>query len=203
MYDKYYFEEYARLTLKFVFPYPQENFFCADKPDIQNKINEIGIEVTRTESKTIIEREKYGSRFMGKKPTEKEIKNFGGEFLFHENGTVHGFSPTMGMADPHVFEDISFALKAKKKKFGSYKKFKKMGLYCFNNWFDVNLDINKIAPMDISPFDFLIIMSGDTIHILENGKYKCFILSDNQLSNIKKAAKNCSEDKRGKTKERL
>ena len=32
MYDKYYFEEYARLTLKFVFPYPQENFFCADKP---------------------------------------------------------------------------------------------------------------------------------------------------------------------------
>lgn len=203
MYDKYYFEEYARLTLKFVFPYPQENFFCADKPDIQNKIDEIGIEVTRTESKTIIEREKYGSRFMGKKPTEKEIKNFGGEFLFHENGTVHGFSPTIGMTDPHVFEDISFALKAKKKKFDSYIKFKKMGLYCFNNWFDGKLDMNKILSLDMLPFDFFIIICNDTIYMLENGKYRYCVLSSDQLSNIKKTAKIYSEDKGRKNKERL
>lgn len=197
MYDKYYYEEYARLTLGSIFLYPQENFFCADKPDIQNVVDGIGIEVTRAESKTIIEREKYGSRFFGRKPTEKEIEKFDGEFFFRENGTVQAFSPTKDMANPSVFENISFALKFKKDKFDSYEKFNKMGLYCFSDCFDVGMDINKILSLNILPFDFLIITCCGVICIVKDGKYRHTILSHDKIVNIKKMARSYSETQGG------
>lgn len=73
MYRKKYYEEYARLTLKYIFQYPVENFICADKPDIQNKTNGIGIEVTRTGNQELMKTDTYGNDFLNKKPTEKKM----------------------------------------------------------------------------------------------------------------------------------
>ena len=47
MYDKEFYEKYARASLKFFYEDKHKNFVLSECPDIQNDIDNIGIEVTR------------------------------------------------------------------------------------------------------------------------------------------------------------
>ena len=99
-YDKKYYEEYAMLTLKYILPDYANNFVHLDKPDLQNEIDGIGIEVTKADHQYYFENINYGRRYLGKKPTAEEINKFRGEFFLNENGYVYAFSPTKGMITP-------------------------------------------------------------------------------------------------------
>ncbi len=195
MYNKMYYEEYARLTLKYIFPYPIENFVCADKPDIQNETDGMGIEVTRTEKQELIEIDAYGERFLHKKPTEKEIKQFGGQFFLKDGGTVCGYSAINGLFTPSdcICDGVACALQKKKSKFNSYKSFNKMGLYCFIGISIIDdVDLEKITELDFKPFDFLLVNSLDAVYNIENKIVEKIDLTD-QLADIKKMALNNTE----------
>lgn len=190
MYRKKYYEEYARLTLKYIFQYPVENFICADKPDIQNKTNGIGIEVTRTGNQELMKTDAYGNDFLNKKPTEKKIERFGGKFFLKDDGTVYGYSASKGLFTPSICicSSIACALQKKKSQFNSYTKFNRMGLYCFIGFSIADdIDIKEITALDFEPFDFLIVNSVDAVYNIENKKVKKISLTD-QLEDIKKMA---------------
>lgn len=192
MYDKNYYEEYARLTLEDIFPYDLANFSHADKPDIQNKIDSIGIEVTRAECSSLIQTSQYAKRFHGEKPSRKVIDRFHGEFFFNKKGIVIGHSPSKGFITPCTVEQIVFALKGKKKKCPSYEQFSKMGVYFFTSLFEINdQEIQELKALDISPYDFIIVNSGNLIYMIENHQIRQVNVSK-KLAKFKSAAKEYS-----------
>gem|GEM_PF-1771189 len=87
LYDKYYYESYALLTLKYYWSGYTEGFENLDKPDLQNKKANIGIEVVQALSEDegmrrsrIIKFEEYENEISAEKAKRKIGFDFGNHF---------------------------------------------------------------------------------------------------------------------------
>ncbi len=187
-YNKLYWEEYARLSLSVLFPEFHNHFFVSDKPDLQNNIENIGIEVTNATPEEYRERDAYATKYYGKMPTDKEITNFQGEFFFDKNGVVIGSSPTRGLVTPINYIDINHIIEEKKKKANNYTKFRTLGIYIFSPLFLLDTDVETISSMDTTPFDFLIINCQDVLYYIDKGEIKTNDISSEQMCLFKREA---------------
>ena len=190
-YGKKYYEKYAGLTLDIIFPKFKNNWCYLDKPDLQNEINDIGIEVTMAKSQTIGKIEAYGYEHLGNKVSQKEIDNFRGEFFIDKKTSkVYAFSPTKGLVTHKHIENIQGALQKKKLKFASneYKKYKQNGLYIFLVCVLNKNEINSLKNIAHAPFDFVILNCIDGIHYWSNQTVDSYKVSNEQLTEYKKKA---------------
>lgn len=201
IFDTQYEENYARLTLKYIYPKTHFNFICDDKPDIQNNVEKIGIEVTIATSEHEAISNAFFNKICGKNLSIKEITQLAlkmyhcknkEELPCYVNDGV--FSPSKGLITPAAFlQNIINASKSKQAKMDNYNKesWKQIGLYLFTLMYFEEYEIISILPELVvsSDFDFYIInVLGDLYYIHKNAKYNKYIISDDDLKIFKKNA---------------
>ena len=72
--SKEYYEKYAKISLVIVYNKKLINAELKDKPDIQDKVNDIGIEVTRSELNQECLADSISNKMFGKELSIEEIK---------------------------------------------------------------------------------------------------------------------------------
>ena len=119
--DKKYYENYARISIIEIYNKNLINAKLKDKPDIQDEINNIGIEVTRSELKNECIATSITNKFFGKNLSlselelciKRDFKTFDG--TIGEIDGVNYISPSKGMIDYKVKIDKIVASIIKKK----------------------------------------------------------------------------------------
>ena len=187
-FDNVYFENYAMLTIEYFCPELKGHFCRSDKPDLQNEIDSISIEVTSSESERSRKVNAFAqSKLIGKKPSVSETESFWGE-LYLEEGRVIAYSDTEALITPKTEEAIKEALCKKAQLFSQYQKFQHNGIYIFAPvWFTLD-DVGSIKGLDHSPFDFLIINAQDVIVFIKHTQVLSFEIPSVQLKAFKETA---------------
>lgn len=175
---KEYFENYAKLSLKYIYPQNHLNFKILDCPDLQNKIDNIGIEVVMAIEEyeanfyTFLNSEDYKilsvsekNEKMQKRLKIKEKSKMPCEFYEHGCSIVDN--------NESYFPKIEKTLEKKKDKYEQYKSygFDKVGLYIFSFG---NLEKNEIIKpfyqiITKYKFDFYIINTFFNIYHIKPG----------------------------------
>ena len=200
--DKKYYENYARISLIGLYNKNLLNAKLEDKPDIQDEISDIGIEVTRADLKNECMAASITNKFFGKNLSLDELeaciksdfKTFDGKIGEIEG--VNYISPSKGMIDyKSKLDKIIDAIANKTKKFKeNYTKFKENDLYIFTMDSCITLsDIKKIMKNEIisrCPFDNIFINCIDRIYICNKREIKEIEISSAQLKKFKKEAIN-------------
>lgn len=186
LFNKYYFEEYARLSLISIVPSWEGRLLHKDKPDLQNETDDIGIEVTSSISKNVREIEKYGSKHLGCDVTEIE-EQFRGEF-FKKNGIAYGYSTSKGLVSRNFVLQFNEQIKEKSLKKAGYTHFKQNGLYIFTDQSLIDSDLRLLPQIDKKDFDFLYLNFIDSLLLISGGSVYSFSFSDKQLIDFKSNA---------------
>jgi len=203
-FDKHYFEEYARLSLVEIFPWGR-NLICSDKPDLQDEIDDIGIEVTSSSPQEQQKLTAQGIKLFGTHASGQDIKKYGGIIHINPNRVVDSFIPGNGLAstDKVVFE-IQLALNKKREKIINYKDFCQMGLYVFcdtvTNAIEDSHIMKRIFAIDYSNFDFVFLQWEDFLITIRQSQNNIFRLNTEQLARIRQQALDCSASKRNQTR---
>lgn len=196
-----YNEIYAMLTLKYIYSDTYLNFICDEKPDIQNHIEKIGIEVVNAASKSEFIFNAFFNEINGKNLSIKEKKQKALK-MYHckkeENlpcyiGEII-LSPLKGLFTPSAFlKEIINASKYKQLKIKNYNKqyWNQLGLYIYTLMHFEEYEIKTILPELVlsSDYDFFIInVLGDLYHVQKNLEYNKYIISNNDLKTFKQKA---------------
>ena len=188
-FDKHYYERYAELTLYNVFPEWESHFTRSDRPDLQNEIDDIGIEVTSSTPSTIRERQSYGAKILGKKVSRTEEERYRGELFLTPERVVYAFSPTKGLTDADVSPQIISAITHKKSIWKDYKEYGKRGLYIFSGTSLIDEELLKKIE-ESEPFSFFQLVFINAIdriyYFVEGWKEKEF--TNEELTGFKKQA---------------
>ena len=199
-FDKHYYERYAELTLYNVFPEWKSHFSRSDRPDLQNVIDNIGIEVTSSTPSIIRENLSYGAKLLGGKVSKKEEERYRGELFLTSERDVYAFSPTRGLIDADLSPEIISAISHKCSKWKGYKEYSKRGLYIFSgtSLFDKEM-LKKIEESEsFSFFQIVFINALDRLYYYDDGwKEKEF--TDEELADFKKKALEGETSKTEKT----
>jgi len=185
-YDKYYYERYAELTLYSIFPEWTSHFTRSDRPDLQNEIDGIGIEVTSSTPSCIREAEVFGSRRLGKEVSIKDERRFSGKFYLSSGRTAYACSPTKGLVDTDRSAEIIAAITHKCSIWKDYRVFSKRGIYVFTGTSLIDYEmIDKIEKSESFAFFHMVFINAyDRLYYYENGwKIKQFI--DDELTEFK------------------
>lgn len=143
MYDKEFYEKYAKASLKFFYEEIHKNFFLSECPDIQNDIDNIGIEVTRGISEYSGKFSRLANECLEQNlPLEQRFSRANRMFRKNFLGVIHE-SNAFVIADPQNGEDyyelhirqIIEKVKIKIEKLDKlYKKYEWNCLYVFSEY---------------------------------------------------------------------
>lgn len=144
-YNKYYYEKYALLSVCHLFNLKTEDFCHNDKPDLQSKTHNMGIEVVQAISEysgfiNSLVNSYFEKGLSGEEIVESIKKNnTTGQF----KGTVESIngvavlSSSQGLCDKQIHKDLIIQkINKKSHKFKNYEHFKINGLYCFASDYD-------------------------------------------------------------------
>lgn len=195
-YDKHNYERYAKLTLDIAFPEWRMHFKKCDRPDLQDEIDGIGIEVTSSTPSYIRKADSYGAELLGRKVSVEEEESFLGEFFLTPDRVAFAYSPTKGLVDsdrsPEIIASISRKRSVWKEK--KYKDFCVQGLYIFigtavfDDWMLEKIEKSK----DFHFFQIVIINAMDRIYYYQDG-WKKKEFTDEELAEFKKKALEAGE----------
>ena len=201
-YGKRYFEEYAILSLVMCYDRRLQSLleaeFHAESPDFQDFCINLGIEVTRAETKRYGEYSAVINHYFGKgnKPEfiQQEIKRRFPKFsdnIFIDGDTFAFYEECDTKA---IIIDLKKSISEKLQKLNSgYKVFEQNWLYIFSgtsvlNEEDMNL-MNKETKSYQIQFNKIFVNCFDRIYILENYELiQTVFLSNEELIQIKKKA---------------
>lgn len=172
-FDKKYYERYAKLTLVNAFPVWGSHFSIEDRPDLQNEMDGIGIEVTSSTPSQIREVDSFGAKLLGKKVSVEEEKKFRGQLLLTPERVAWAYSPTRGLINTNRSPQVVAAISNKRTVWEQkgYKVFRIRGLYVFSGtlFFD-DWMLEKVEKSeDFSFFQIVIINAMDRICYYQNG----------------------------------
>lgn len=198
IYTNIYYEEYARLSLQYLPSFNYNHFVCHDKPDLQNKVDNIGIEVTRLISFKEAEYESVIREIFGKNLTYDDIKDnkklnspkFMGRIYNINNVIANSYGKGLRNTDAYIIQCIE-CIKRKCQKMKTYKRFNKNGLYIFMET-AIGIEYLTRAYQFIDElsqsFDFYIFNFIDTLQLydLKSGQSSQFEVS--KLNILKKEA---------------
>lgn len=210
-YDKNYFEKYARLTIKYIYPYFEKNFVNGDKPDIQNIKENIGIEVCRAENDNDGKFNSFVNEHIKSDKSDEELNyllckrlKIKGKFpnLIKTISGCRIFNQHLGLIDfDSYISKVIMCINNKNKKINIYNKehvWKYLGLYIFAGVTFENHDIKNVIskiPKTKEHFDFYIINCMDTLYFIKyNGEFTSYKLSDKELSLIKTEAQSQDDE---------
>lgn len=188
-FDKHYYERYAELTLYNAFPEWESHFTRRDRPDLQNEIDDIGVEVTSSTPSTIRENLAYGARLLGGKVSNKDEEQYRGKLFLTSERVAYAFSPTKGLVDADVSPQIISAISHKCSLWKEYKEFGRRGLYIFSGTSLIDEEmLERIETSEsFSFFQMIFINAIDRIYYYVDGwKQKEF--TDEELAEFKRAA---------------
>jgi len=185
LYDKYYYECYALLTLKYFWSGYKEGYENLDKPDLQNEDANVGIEVVQALSE---DEGMYRSRI---------IKYFGNEnyeeYIQDEIDRNNNSKSIYAIRDGHVYDcqdELAYDYKVHSKQIlekiqikheklnrqeDEYKLFSTNGLYVYaeNQMITIN-DITKLRPQIkqiakrfVKKFNIVFINAVDKMYIID------------------------------------
>lgn len=174
-YDKRFFEKYALFSICHLLNIDINNFvdFC-DKPDLQSKIYNLGIEVVQAITKhdglthkiinSYFGKGLSGTKIISKINNDNRKAKFSGSIRISNGYAV--ISPTKGLYDSEKHRELLVnKIEEKSIKFKKYKHFETNGLYCFSHTglldeYDYKYIINACKR---SPFSIVFINCIDTI----------------------------------------
>ena len=188
-YDKHYYERYAELTLYNVFPEWESHFTRSDRPDLQNEIDDIGVEVTSSTPSKIREIQSYGTKLLGGIVSSDEEKKFRGKLFLTPKKVAYAFSPTKGLLNVDISPQIISAISQKCSKWNGYKEYSRRGLYIFSGTSLVDEEmLEKVEKSEaFSFFQMVFINTIDRIYYYADGwKEKEF--TEEELAGFKKHA---------------
>jgi hypothetical protein len=135
--EKFFYEEHARLSLINLFPERFSNkMIIDDKPDLQDKINNIGVEVTRAMFDDAGEANGFFEKIKGTCINDldpRKVNNFeklGNKPLFLNDKIEGYFAPASWVSDKELIRAFESKLKAVNK--GNFTCFESNGLYIFS-----------------------------------------------------------------------
>ena len=190
IYNKHYFERYARLTLYSVFPEWKPHFSIIDRPDLQNELDDVGIEVTSSTPSHIREVASYGAKLLGEKITIENEEKFRGKLFLDSERVAYGYSPTKGLVDADKSPEIIAAISHKCDIWNGYKEFHLRGIYVFTgtSLIDDEMLKNIVKSEASSFFNLVIINAIDTLYYFLKGSWTRIEFSDEELADFKKKA---------------
>lgn len=191
MFNSQHLEYYALLTIEHLFPNSKKIYKLADKPDLQNIRDSIGIEVTSSAPENYRQNERYGEKLLGAKiaPIINKIQSFNGKVKIYDNRVfaIQAFTDNkLKLFERNYVKEIDEILMKKSKKIKSYQHFKTNGLYIFTFTSLLNKDeIGRIAQLkSIHSFDFIILNCINKIYIIQNGVIRQYQFTDEELINF-------------------
>ncbi|MGB4658282.1 MAG: hypothetical protein WBI07_03765 [Mobilitalea sp.] len=164
-----YYESYAKVVLEEMFPNQFADLAIIDKPDLQNKNLDIGIEVTSSKNPKQQEAEALYVKWSyedneNKKKIERQIEKCGARL---NNGILSGIPG-------HVnFNRIYYEIKNKTEKLGKYKTFGKQYLFIFSDLYATS-DMREKALEEMKLIQNLSSHKFDEIYILVPGAIYVF-----------------------------
>lgn len=181
MYDKEFYEKYARASLEFFYKEKLSNFVNSECPDLQNEHDNVGIEVTRGISEYIGKMSRLTNECMEKNlPLEQKFSRANRMFRKNFLGVIHE-SGAFVIADPQNGEDsyelhireIIEKIKIKSDKFEKlYKKYKMNCLYIFTEYPFKSKQIWVLADImnaeNLNTYDLYFINALDRIYIINS-----------------------------------
>lgn len=181
MYDKEFYEKYAKASLEFFYKDKLQNFTNSECPDLQNEKDDIGIEVTRGISEYIGKISRLENECMEKNlPLEQKFSRANRMFRKNFLGVIHE-SGAFVIADPQNGEDsyelhireIIEKIKIKSEKFNKlYKKYKMNCLYVFAEYPFKSRHIWVLADLmnaeTLNIYDLYFINALDRIYIINS-----------------------------------
>lgn len=167
-------EIYAKLLLS-ITDLPQ-HFELSDKPDLQNIIDDIGIEVTRAETTEEGQFRHLWCQHVGKGLSSNEFKEKLRNPKYKQQviPNCDGMAADLhcGLMDDFIIQFMDHLYK-KSKKFNQYTKFKQNGLFVFTDIYfryeEIHKIQNKIKESDLR-FDFYIIFTQEELYIIDSNK---------------------------------
>lgn len=174
-----YYECYAKIVLEEMIPNQFVNMLIRDKPDLQNKQLNIGVEVTSSVNPKQKEAEslyvEYSSRCNeNKKKAEKQIEKCGGKL---DGGVLFGIS------DNDNFNRIFVCVKNKLKLISGYKYFAKQYLFVFSDIY-ASSDMREEALKVMSNICYQVSPTYEGIYVLVPGALYVFDLVKNITNEI-------------------
>ena len=206
-YTKNYYERYAKLTLKYIYPDIYCKFEEKDSPDLQNPTSRIGIEVCRAISGYDGNFSSFVNENIHSDKTDEELtkslckrlkREYPREISF-EIKTYKGmrmFSPHKGLVNTSIYiHKLETAILKKCEKIPLYNeklKWTRLGLYLFAGFtldeHDIKALTEKILKNNIN-FDLYIINCTCYLYVIyKDGTIKTFQISENDLKIIKTKA---------------
>lgn len=130
-----YMEEWARHTLHHICAFSMDELECKDKPDIQSKAGNVGIEVVRDVYADELERQRFAETIWGKAYDDVDkgkVQRFerGGGFITVKDGDIQEIAYGEKPSNPsHLIKTIEKKVELLNQ--GGYKVFEAYGLYVF------------------------------------------------------------------------
>lgn len=188
-YDKHYFERYALLTLYCTFPEWEDHFVRSERPDLQNEIDGVGIEVTSSTPSRIREVEAFGQKILGKTVSSADEKRFRGDLFLTPERVAFAYSPIKGLEDSDKSPEIIFTISHKRDIWEGYKEFNVRGVYIFTGTSIIDEEmLEKVEKSEaFSYFQLVFINAMDKMYYYQNG-WKKKEFTDEELVELKKKA---------------
>ena len=195
LFNKTYYENYAKSTLQHIINCSNNSFINSDKPDLQSEKLNIGIEVTRAVAKEYGRIQSITNKYFGKDYSGQylrgKINKIIGYDLIH---TVGGMAYWMYNFTEKETEDLILkAINLKSQKLNSgYRVFGKNYLYIFINNSMIEEDtlmhiISEYRNMSFRiKFDKIIINAIDKAYIVSDS-VKSIFFNDGDLNNFKQS----------------
>ena len=204
---KEYYEAYAKISLVNVYKecLSESKIMNKESPDIQDEINNIGIEVTGSQTNEMCMANSIANKTFNNNYSLDELKNeakkisktFSGEIGNIDD--INYISPYKEMIDMEfVLNNIKKAIINKIELFyDHYKHFNENNLYIFTGDATININDIEIIMKDISkinnPFYIIFINCIDKIFVCQSNSVKELLITNNQLKIFKKNALNYFE----------
>lgn len=189
--SKIYFEKYAQLTLELT--EFGNNFVLADKPDLQDNNQDIGIEVVLVETKDEGIMRSVWNKYSGTGITSNEFRDKFKRSDFKQSVIPDCEYMAMecrcGNAKDLIPEMLAF-IGRKNEKLKNYKRFKKNGVYLFNqHMFPEQIpELQNAINYENFAFDFYIINMVNKLYVLSKDKIKAYNISNENITTFKQYA---------------
>ena len=207
MYDKIYYEKYAYLAIKTIFPDLEMKKCNPPDPDWKDEKKQIGFEVTRGEPQHIGNSKSFANRNLGKNKKEisdKELRSRREFIFFDESDVLRGMTlGTSGLVDSNAY--IRYAIHKTKEKLeklnNNYPECSGgcwLFLFLYSSFINDDKthltlyvsEANKLQTKFNNKFNKVFLFANPTIHLIdfENDSHCRYDLTDCQLKSIKISA---------------
>ena len=187
--SKIYFEKYAQLTLGLT--EFGKCFVLADKPDLQDTEQDIGIEVVLVETKDEGIKRSVWNIYAGTGITSDEFRDKFKREDFKQS--VIPNCPFMAMCGrsgdaKDLISEMLDIISKKNEKFSDYKKFKSNGLYLFNrHMFPEQIqDLQNLIDYEKFVFDFYVINCINKLYVFSKEAIKEYDISHETMGLFKR-----------------